>query len=74
MRDPSCYAVMMEVIHGHGAIIRHGQLTLGITATTLAPLWDALPYLIELARILSSPVASRTLKLAQPVRLASPAG
>ncbi len=74
MRDPDCYAAMMEVVHGQGATLRRGQIELDITSTTLTPVWEALPQLIDLARLLSRPVASSTVSPAQPARLASPAG
>jgi len=74
MRDPLGYAAVMAVVHGRGAVIHQEQITLRLTATTLAPIWEALPELIDLAQILNRPVASRALMPAQPVRQASPEG
>jgi hypothetical protein len=77
IRDPDCYAALMEVVHGQGATISQGRIRLLTSATSLTPIWEALPQLIDLARLLRSP-SSRTVSASvsqpRPVRLASPAG
>ena len=77
--DEECYAALMAVVHGLGGRIALGRIRLRLEATSMAPLWSALPLVIDLAQLLRAPPehltpVSPVLSPPQPLRQASPAG
>ena len=79
IRSPETYAVLMEFIHGRGGVLRHGRLRLLTQARSLTPVWEALPLMVDLARLLreepgAAQADAEAVSRRQPVRQASPAG
>jgi hypothetical protein len=77
LRNDECYAALMAVVHGLGGRISRGRIHLRIQTSSIASLWDALPLVIDLARLMRQPsarVSPAVLSPPSPLRRASPAG
>lgn len=77
LRNDECYAALMAVVHGLGGRISQGRIRLRIQNSSTASLWDALPLVIDLARLMRQPIARvppAMLSPSSPLRRASPAG
>ena len=77
--DEECYAALMAVVHGLGGRITLGRICLRLETTSIAPLWSALPLVIDLAQLLRPPAehlapAIQAISQPQPLHQASPAG
>ena len=55
MQDPECYAALMEVVHGQGGTLSRGRIRLSLRTKDLTAVWEALPKMLELARLLQAP-------------------
>lgn len=77
LRNDECYAALMAVVHGLGGRISRGRIHLRIQTSSITSLWDALPLVIDLARLMQQPIARvppTVLSPTSPLRQASPAG